>query len=169
VPAGVAAVARGLDDTVRQPEGIAQTVASRIPGLSDEIAPKISPFGDDVKREGGLAGALLNPLPYRTENDDPLLAEMERLGLAPKFAGKTFKSNGLSVKRTPEEQRDFQRIYGWYQKRNLGKALNSPALATDEEKRDESERAITAARRSAGRDTFRGEQRRVAQEKKKKR
>jgi hypothetical protein len=169
VPAGVAAVARGLDDTVRQPEGIAQTVASRIPGLSDEIAPKISPFGDDVKREGGLAGALLNPLPYRTENDDPLLAEMERLGLAPKFAGKTFKSNGLSVKRTPEEQRDFQRIYGWYQKRNLGMALNSPALATDEEKRDESERAITAARRSAGRDTFRGEQRRVAQEKKKKR
>lgn len=89
IPAGVAAITRGIDPTIRQSTTLGESMQARIPGQSTELPASIDPLGQPKKREweGGLSGvleSLVSPL-RRTKDKrttDPLLAEVDRINAA---------------------------------------------------------------------------------------
>lgn len=51
IPTGIAATGRAQDRTIRKPDGLVDTLKSRLPGLSKEVPPKRNVFGESYKRE----------------------------------------------------------------------------------------------------------------------
>lgn len=74
-------VARGVDSTVRDPGGFTEQVASRIPGLSDNLLPRLDRFGHDVQRPGGALKRMADPFNVSPISADPVVTEIGRLGL----------------------------------------------------------------------------------------
>ena len=80
VPAVVSNVAQGMDRTVRRPQGIVQTVESRIPGLTSRVPATLDVSGQPVQRPvSGLGGA--NPYPITSAKNNAAVSEMARLGV----------------------------------------------------------------------------------------
>lgn len=90
VPGAIAQAAQAADPYIRQPRGIVEAVATRLPGGAAALGvPKaITPLGDTARRDEGLptriARAMLDPFASTRSRaaDDPLLAEMQRVGAA---------------------------------------------------------------------------------------
>jgi hypothetical protein len=56
------AAARGTDDVIREPEGLGQTIAARIPGLSKSVPAALDQFGQPaLRRDPGVVNQMLNP------------------------------------------------------------------------------------------------------------
>jgi hypothetical protein len=118
IPAGVANIAQGMDRTVRRPQGVIQSVESRIPGLTKNVPPVMDVSGQPVQRPAsGLGGA--NPFPVTTQRNDPAVSEMARLGVTLENAPAkvTAPKTGLHLKRgqkapsltvQPDEARELQ-------------------------------------------------------------
>jgi hypothetical protein len=103
IPAGVANIAEGLDRTVRHPTGVVQTIESRTPGLTGNVPPSLGITGKPLQRPvSGLGGA--NPFPVTTAKDDPVLAELARLGIGTPVAPKNVKFGRQTVELS-EDQR----------------------------------------------------------------
>lgn len=85
VPASalVAGIARGSDPTVREVHGVGDAIQARIPGLSQRLPAQLNQFGEPIQREGGWLDAIINLTPIRTDkrDSDPLLREIDRLGV----------------------------------------------------------------------------------------
>jgi predicted ABC-type ATPase len=89
IPAGVKNVAQTLDTTSRGPQhegwsdptkGLVQTIEERTPGLTKNVPADIDVTGQPVQKPvSGLGGA--NPFPVSTEKNNPVVAELARLGV----------------------------------------------------------------------------------------
>ncbi|HUE86206.1 MAG TPA: hypothetical protein VMO26_09025 [Vicinamibacterales bacterium] len=77
----VRTVQQAADPVVRQPQGIAETIAGGIPGLSESVEPRISRFGDVVTRDGGPVRRAADPFNVSGVQADPIAQELARLGL----------------------------------------------------------------------------------------
>jgi len=77
VPAGVQAVHRGLHPEIRQPQNLAQAVTLGGP-------PVVSPVTGIVKRTGGVAEALFDPMKASADlrRTDPIVAQLTDAGYA---------------------------------------------------------------------------------------
>ncbi|MEJ7926380.1 hypothetical protein WG908_06355 [Sphingobium sp. AN641] len=62
VPAGIAQVARTVDPTLREAEGILNAVRARIPGMSKSLPPRRDMWGQPITGEGGLGPDILSPI-----------------------------------------------------------------------------------------------------------
>lgn len=81
VPTGVAQVARTIDPTPREAKGPLDTLQSRIPGLSDDLRPRLDAWGRPILKEGGLGPDIISPVYRSTARNEPINQEALRLGL----------------------------------------------------------------------------------------
>jgi hypothetical protein len=135
IPAGVANIAEGSDRTLRHPQGIAETVESRIPGLTSNVPPSLDIAGKPLQRPvSALGGA--NPFPVTTTKDDSVLSELARLGIATPQMPKAVKQGTKQFDLTESEAQQLAQQEGQHLYRNLGRAMSTPmwAKATDEQK-----------------------------------
>lgn len=102
VPAAVANVAEATDRTVRHPEGISQTVQSRIPGMTQNVPPVLDVTGKTVQRPASQLGGA-NPFPVTTAKSDPVVTELTRLGVATPQPPKSVKLRGKTEQLTQDE------------------------------------------------------------------
>lgn len=79
VPAGLAQMARVMDPTVREAEGIMETMRSRVPGYSKDLPPDRNLWGEPILREGGIGPDMITPFYSSTRKDDPVAEEIVRL------------------------------------------------------------------------------------------
>lgn len=155
VPAGVGAVARAIDPTVRRPETVLQAMQNRIPGMRDRVPIVRDVFGEPIKMEGSAAERLFSPVRRRNESHDPATREIARLGVAP---GSPSKSLGIGVRGlkgtidlTPEEYEAFVIESGRESKRRVERIIAQPAYRSMSEQQQVNE--LEAAFRSARADT----------------
>ncbi len=73
-------IAQTIDPVVRQPTSLTDQLKVAIPGLSQQVAPKIDPFGQQVERAGGRAAGM-SPIVASTESKDPVIAGLKRAGV----------------------------------------------------------------------------------------
>ena len=76
IPSGVAAIARQQDPVLRQPDTVIEAIKTRIPGLSQQVRPKLDIFGREVKRTGRALGLIDTP-----PSADPVAKRLLQLGL----------------------------------------------------------------------------------------
>jgi hypothetical protein len=87
VPQAIAGTARAFDPTVREPEGVLQSIQARIPGLSRSLPERLDRFGRPITRGESLGeriGQVSDPFYSRAvrTGEDPVLAELGRVGVA---------------------------------------------------------------------------------------
>jgi hypothetical protein len=79
------------DPTIREGKTIPQKVEAIIPGLSENVPPKLDEFGQPItiKKAGGAWGRALNPIETEYVTRDPLREELAKFGmtLSPPSAG----------------------------------------------------------------------------------
>jgi len=147
VPQVIAGAARAVDPVVRDPEGIMQSIQSRIPGLSKSLPARLDRFGRPVTRGDSFmerVGQVSDPFysrPIRT-GEDPVLAELGRVGVSsfgPRRAGRD---------ETRDDVRSKVEFEGPILYREIGALMRSPEYARlpDELRRDQIERLITNIR-----------------------
>ncbi len=71
-----------VDPTIRDPKGIGETVKAGVPGLSPSLPPRLERFGQEVTRPGGAIRRVADPFNVSAVNDDPVVAELGRLGVS---------------------------------------------------------------------------------------
>ncbi|WP_158298508.1 MULTISPECIES: thermonuclease family protein [unclassified Sphingobium] len=74
VPAGVAQVARTVDPTIREAEGILDAVRARGPWASQALPARRDIWGKPIILEGGLGPDLISPSRVSTQKHDPVTA-----------------------------------------------------------------------------------------------
>ena len=107
VPTGVAQTARALDPVVGDVRGIMDRILSRIPMASENVAPLLNFWGDEIKREGGGL-SLFSPVYISTQKNDKVVDEMIRLGYSPRMPERTI----AEVRLTPQQYNRFVRTAG---------------------------------------------------------
>lgn len=167
VPAGVAAIARGTDPNLRDPQGILEAMAARIPGLSRTVEPRLDPFGQPMPSRGGVVKQLTDVTYSREASDDPLIQELARLGVTVGFPSRqrTVQEGAVTRResRSADEYRAFLEEVGPETRSALEAVLGHPQFARmdDETKRETLESQISAARQLArSREAARLQQRR---------
>lgn len=78
VPAGVAAVARQVDPTVRLTDDLTSRLKSRLPAYSKDLPPRRNMFGDVVVLEGGLGPDIMSPIYMSTDKQNPIADEIAK-------------------------------------------------------------------------------------------
>lgn len=136
VPALVKDVAQTADRTVRRPTGIAQNVEARIPGLTQNVPAVIDVTGKPVQRPiSALGGA--NPFPFTTATNDPVVAELARLGISTPQAPTQIKYRGKPTPLTEAERQQFAEAEGAEIYKRVAKLMQSGAWQrrTDDQRR----------------------------------
>ena len=119
VPPLVNNVASILDTSQKNPSGIADTWASRIPGLRDNIPDRVGIFGQSRKSPTDATGwaNLIDPFNLHVENENPILNKLRSLDMK---LGTSSKSVA-NVKMSPKEYETYQTIVG----QTLGSVLSN--------------------------------------------
>jgi hypothetical protein len=129
VPYGglLANLARMGDAEVKDPEDWIEYVKARLPGMSGQVAPKLTQFGEPVERASAGISAL-TPLRVSQAKQDPILQEYQRLRAAGQKVGiGTVGETIKGVKLTPEEKRVYQEKAGQLLKAILPRILDNQA------------------------------------------
>lgn len=148
VPAGVAGAARIEDPVLRDARGIVDTLRSRIPFASEDLAPRRTRvFGDVIKRDEALGPDWLSPVTVSPQKNDPVIGEMIRLGVTPGPPQRKIRGEDL----TPQQFSEYQRLAGERTRERLTPivtGLTWPTLS-DAEKEKAIQKEIVAARNFA--------------------
>lgn len=123
VPSAVAQVARVQDPYLRRAENLVDKVKSRIPGLSEELPPRLNLWGEPIKLEGSLGPDMLSPIYISSDTNDKVSQEMVRLKMAPSPVDKKINK----VELTPEQHNEYIRFAGEPAKDQLDRLVYSDA------------------------------------------
>lgn len=150
VPAGVAGVARALDPVSRNRDGIGEAIQSRVPGMSQRLLPRRDIFGEPIENDS-LGPDLISPFWQSKAKNDPVIAEMLRIGKSVSAPGKQYTEDGERVDYTPQEYDRYHEIAGRLTYNELRQLVSSPdySAMTDTERRRAAKKAISAARKTA--------------------
>lgn len=141
-------VQRATDPVIRQPRTAREHAIAGVPGLSEQIEPRISRFGEPVTREGGPAQRVLDVFNSASVVEDPIAAELSRLGVKLSVPSASAAVPGGTSR--PEETQ-LKQARGRAVRQVLERVINHPRYASlsDEEKTQAVERAIDRARDAA--------------------
>jgi len=151
-------IAQAFDPTARRPDrlNVLDAIQSRLPSGTPLIGGRSEvPVSQDVlgrplpnQAAGGMA---FFPGRVATENNDPLLKEMDRIGYAPPAAPKTISRTGFTYELTPDEQRQIYEQAGNLIAQRAGDSLNDAAYRnlSDVGKAKRLEQIVNAARTQA--------------------
>ncbi|QTH21720.1 hypothetical protein HRJ34_26050 [Rhizorhabdus wittichii] len=79
VPNIVTQTNSALDPYMRETDTLMDTIKSRVPGLSDEIPPRMNLWGDPIERGNAAGPDILSPVWVSEERKDPVMNEVRRL------------------------------------------------------------------------------------------
>jgi hypothetical protein len=71
-----------VDPKIREVRGSVDAIMARIPGLSDKLEARLDLFGREQLRPGRLGPDIASPMRVSEAKKDPVLDEMNRLGMA---------------------------------------------------------------------------------------
>ena len=127
------AIARATDNIIRNPDGPVEAMQTVIPGLSEQIAPRIDRFGNVVERAPGQQGpqGVLDIMKPSTDKPDPVEIELARLqarGLRvePSMVTSHFQVGPGDVTLTRDERSQYQIQAG-----RLAYATLTPIITSD--------------------------------------
>jgi hypothetical protein len=144
VPALVKDVAQTTDRTVRKPNGIMETIESRIPGLTNRVPAVVDVAGKPVQRPASAVGGA-NPFPVSKANNDPVLKELARLGVSTPQAPTSFKRGGKSIPLTENQRQKLSEQEGQELYKRLSRSV--PSKGWDSFTDDAKRKKITEMRR----------------------
>jgi len=150
VPAGVAGVARSMDPVLRKRESVGDAIRSRVPGMSDELYPARDVFGEPVEL-GNWGPDFISPFWASLEKNDPVIAEMLRIGKSVSAPGKQYTEDGERIDYTAAEYDRYHEIAGRLTYNRLLGLIGSRRYArmSDDGRRKEAKKAIRKAREDA--------------------
>lgn len=132
-------VAQATDPTVRMTPTVRERVQAGIPGMSQNLAPMINRFGEEVQRFEGPAAplqALADPFSVSRESQDPVSQELARLriNIARPSGTLTLRGEELELPQDLAVQMQQARGQGVYQA--LARVVSAPGYArlSDEQK-----------------------------------
>lgn len=98
-----------------------------IPGMNENVKPKLDVWGNEIMLEGGI---FRQWLPYRwsTEKKDVTESSLETLGVYPGRPSDTFKHMGKTIKMDEDIYRDYCLVYGSKAKERLDKLFSKPNI-----------------------------------------
>lgn len=149
VPTIAGTIARATDPLQRQTNTIPEAVATKIPGLREQLLPQQNVFGQNKTRSGGVAQNLFDPFQSYTDTSgqstgDPVSVELGRLNLAgnaatPMKLNKNQTLYGVKQTLTPTQLSQLNQVMGSQVHDVLAKLIQTPAYQqmTDEEKQAE--------------------------------
>lgn len=150
VPAGVAGVARAIDPIARKRESVGDAIKARVPGMTGDLLPRRDIFGEAVEM-GSIGPDLISPFWESKAKNDPVIAEMLRIGKSVSAPGKSYTEDGERVDFTPEQYDRYHEIAGRLTYNALNDLVRSPAYGamSDTERRKKAKKVTTDARRTA--------------------
>lgn len=96
---GMGQTARAVDPVLRSVNSILDAFKAKVPGYSDTLPPRRNLWGEPILLQGGVGPDMISPIYTSTVKDDPVAAELVRLGLGLEMPTKTI--NGVPL--TPDE------------------------------------------------------------------
>ncbi len=114
-------VAQTIDTTIRQPQGLKETVEANIPGVSRNVPAKLNIFGEPQKRETPA----ISPYAWSTEKTDHVTKVLEAAGVRPGFVGDSITEGGQTYKLTEQEHYDYQVSAGEILRRKLDAVIGN--------------------------------------------
>lgn len=132
--------AQMTDPTFRQPRTLVEAFQANIPGLSEQVPPKLTAFGEEAQRQTPA----WSPIQITPEQQTVVDAELERLGVEVGFVGDSI--GGYSLSR--EQQADYQVAAGKFTSEMLARLFAKPSYQAlgDGEKAKVLDKVVTAAR-----------------------
>ena len=142
VPTFAKQIADMVDGTQRQSfvyDDLKQTainkVTSKIPYMTDELAPSVNTLGDEIEKYGGdnsLFNVFLNPSTVNKEHTNEVAEEIYRLyqetgdkTIMPRQVGYYVDYKGEKIKFTNEQRAEFQTLAGTMTEDNIRALMNS--------------------------------------------
>lgn len=123
VPVGVNQVAQTFDPVPREAKTIGEQVQSRIPGLSDDLRPRLDAWGRPILKEGGLGPDIVSPVYRSTRRHEGENNEALRLGLKVSDPSRIVAGRRLS----DGEFHAYRMQAGTMMRDGLGQAMASPS------------------------------------------
>lgn len=114
-------VARIGDPVVRQPEGILESFQSNLPGLSQNVAPRLTRFGEPVVRHDSSALVVPETSPVQR---DAISDELARLGVT--LALPTDRMSGVDRQLTRDESLQVRQTRGRTVRALLSAVMGAP-------------------------------------------
>jgi len=150
VPAGVAGVARSLDPVSRNRNGVGEAIQARIPGMTDALLPRRDVFGEAIENDS-LGPDFLSPFWQSQAKEEPVGAEMLRIGKRVSSPGKSYAEEGERVDYSPAEYDRYHEISGRLTFNGLNTLIRSPSYTamTETERRKAAGKVIRKARETA--------------------
>lgn len=150
VPAGVAGVARQIDPVARKRESVGEAIQARIPGMTDSLYPRRDVFGEAIKLDS-LGPDFLSPFWQSQQKNDPVVAEMLRIGKSVSAPGKQYTQDGERLDYTPAEYDRYHEIAGRLSYNSLLGLIGSAEYErmSDDGKRKAAKKAMAEARKTA--------------------
>ncbi len=121
VPAAARVAAQALDPVSRQTSGPLEAMQADVPGLSQNLPPRLDAFG----QERGRLTSNISPIGVSQANNSPVDTELTKYGVEPGFTGKTMQGIDL----TRQENADHQRMSGQLVKQMLTQLIADPRYA----------------------------------------
>lgn len=150
---------RAIDDTVRKPDTTIEKIKSEIPGLSDEVKPRVTTLGTEATRETGLSqpfdflSRFLSPVDISPDRSTPLTDELLRLEdlVQVGFPARTFSVNNRKIELDDDQYNELQQIAGEGIKEKLERQIESRnwEKLSDEAKSERIKRIVEQERASA--------------------
>jgi hypothetical protein len=122
VPAGVAALERGVDPELRDAQTVMEVLKSRTPGLSKDLPTRINLWGEDISTEGNIVMRLASPVYTSKVKGNAIDREMQRLKLYIGMPSRTLGDRKLS----PKLYHRYAKRAGRLAKKALLKEIGSP-------------------------------------------
>lgn len=97
-------LAQATDPAIRRPEGIKEAIKTIIPGLSKQVTPRRTRFGEPVERPGGpIRRGFLVPQ-VSEEVQEPIAMMLEEAGITPQVPQARITRRGETLKLTREQE-----------------------------------------------------------------
>lgn len=137
VPAGVAQIARDVDPTRRATHTVGEEIQSRIPFASRSLLPQRNIWGQPIVTDR-LGPEFVSPITQTERRNDPVNAEMLRLGATATNFPKQHTVDGKRVDYSPEEYDQLSAKAGKLSHDAIAGLIGSPgwkALAADTQRK----------------------------------
>lgn len=142
VPSAVNDIGNLSDTMQRQVNSPGEAVKARIPGLRQDLIPKIDAFGNDLLQASGSTDAAINPLKPSDAKTSELLNELDRLNADGEKVFPTVKKvigqGSTATRLTPAQQRERQQYVGTNLQALWTEIIKDPSYSTlsvDEQKK----------------------------------
>jgi hypothetical protein len=131
--------AQSIDPTVRQPKGFTESIETGIPGLSQNVPPRLTAFGEEARRASPAS-----PITISRDQQIAVDRELEAAGIEVQFAGDSVASRSLNR----DQKQAYQRAAGRAVYERLYNVVNTPLFQslTPAQKAETLDGAIDKAR-----------------------